>query len=363
MKKSRRRSKMLVASAVVAVLAVMPPVAAKPVGQVEDLKVGKGRLFITKSNGKTVGKTLADNVKIRLKGADGTSKGDLNDLARGARILNLKDTDDDNEIEVVVLKELPSGSTDCSFDTDEDADEDGESFDESWDCSLGFEDDESDEDFDCAFDSSRDFSEGDGSMDLSWDCSYDYGDDTYELSWDCSMDASESYSSDAEEADAADPAEPGDEDPADPADPGDETDPSVIEVEGDVSFDCAWDSSEPLAGPLWVCSLDAATLSFECLSEELGASFGYAFDLSQIAGQSDLSFQPDNVEEGDEGDEDDLACSGDDESGYDCAFDGAMSSGACEVDWSTDHYTDANGGDTSGDLSYYCVIEQAPAQP
>lgn len=328
----KRTNKLRALALLVAVMAIgiltSPGALAAGRGRVDGYRPARDVLRVAKADGSVKRIDTSAHPKVLLKDADGdTEVADENELSDGAKVLGLRDPDDDGEIEKIVLKELPSGSSDCSFDSSEDIDEDGDSNDESFDCSLDYDGDNESESKDCSFDKSGDQELGDRSKSLSWDCSYDYSDDENDSSWDCSFDASEDRSADE----------------------------SGGSADGDFSFSCSWDSSLPSDAPLFDCSLDPATLSFTCVSAELGMDFGYEFDLSDVQFDAELDFNKDYVEDGEE-DEGALNCTSA-AGGAECSFDGDGESGNCTVDFSFSKDGDANGGSVDGDASYSCSWE------
>lgn len=299
-------------------------------GRVDGYNAGKGVLRVVKADGSVKRVETSARPKVVLKDASGeTELANENELADGAKVLGLRDPDDDGEIEKIVIKELASGSSDCSFDSSEDIDDDGSSSDESFDCSLNYDGDNESESKDCSFSKSGDQELGEASKSLSWDCSYDYSDDENDSSWDCSFDASEDRSAD-ESGGGAD---------------------------GDFSFDCSWDSSLPYEAPLWDCSFDTTALAFTCVSSALGADFGYAFDLTDVQFDAEVDFSEDYVEEEEE-DAGTLGCTST-ATGAECSFDGGGESGNCSVDFSFSKEGEADGGSVGGDASYSCSWEAA----
>ena len=297
-------------------------------GRVDGYRPAKDVLRVAKADGSVKRVETSARPKVVLKDADGdTELADENELSDGAKIVALRDPDDDGEVEKIIVKELASGSSDCSFDSSEDIDEDGSSSDESFDCSLDYDGDNESESKSCSFDKSGDQELGDRSKSLSWDCSYDYSDDENDSSWDCSFDASEDRSADE----------------------------SGGTADGDFSFDCSWDSSLPYGAPLFDCNLDSTSLAFTCASNALQMDFGYALDLSDVQFDAELDFNRDYVEEGD--DEDGTLNCTETASGAECSFDGSADSGNCSIDFSFTKDGDANGGSVSGDASYSCSWE------
>lgn len=297
-------------------------------GRIDGYRPAKDVLRVTKADGTVKRIKTSARPTVILKDADGNKEvANENELADGAKVLGVRDPDGDGEVEKIIVKELPSGSSDCSFDSSEDIDGDGSSSDESFDCSLDYDGDNESESKSCSFDKSGDQEHGDRSKSLSWDCSYDYSDDENDSSWDCSFDASEDRSADE----------------------------SGGSADGDFSFDCSWDSSLPFDAPLWECSLDSSGLSFTCVSAALQMDFSYALDLSDVQFDAEVDFHKDYVDE-DEDDSGSLDCT-ETADGVDCSFDGSGDSGTCSVDFSFNKDGDANGGSVSGDASYSCSWE------
>jgi len=286
-------------------------------GKVDGYKHGKHVLKLKKKGGEVVKVKTASKLAVTLIPRRGkASSGDVNDLVPGAKVL---DTEREGaKIDGLELRELPSGSSDCSFDTSE---SDGEG-DESFDCSMSYEGEKED----CSFDESSDKSAGDESSDSSWDCSFD--DDG--LSWDCSYDTSQSSS----------------------------TGPDGGDSDADFSFDCSWESAEKLDGPLWKCELDPPQLGFACNSSPLGQDFGAQLDTTGtgVTLGSYLDFSEDYAEEDEETDSVDCSKSGD---ALDCSFDGDGEAGDCEFDFSFDrsHEPGYVEGDVSGDGSMSCSYD------
>lgn len=306
------------------------PALARGVSRVDAFKPGKDVLRIVKPNGSVARKDVASNLKVILKDTDGnTSVANVNELADGAKVLGMKDPDDDGEIEKIILRELPSGSSDCSFDSSDDIDDDGESYDESFDCSLDYDGDNESESKDCSFDKSGDQELGDRSKSLSWDCSYDYSDDENDSSWDCSFDASEDRSADE----------------------------SGGTADGDFSFDCSWDSSLPFEAPLWECSFDPGVMGFTCRSDAQEMEFGYAFDVTDIQFDATVDFHKDYVSD-DEDESGNFGCTSS-AGAADCSFDGEADTGTCSFDFSFSKDGEADGGSVDGDASYSCDWEAA----
>ena len=299
--------------------AVLAPAALAQASRVDGYKPETRTLRVLKPSGALKRVKLARQAAVKLRDASGvTTRANLNELVDGAKILGLRDPDDDGVVEKVVLKELASGSADCSFDQ---SDEDGDG-DESWDCSLDYESDHSSESQDVSFDESSSAWGPDSDKDVSWDASYSYSDDQSELDWDCSFSASESRSDGS--------------------------------LDGDASFDCSWDSSEALESPLWTCDFKVGRFAFLCKAPSLdGMSFGYEFDLSDVDFAAFLDQQADYVKEADE-DEGSVACSAEGGGAYSCSFDTSLEAGDCDADWSYDESHTAFGGDLSGDFSFSC---------
>lgn len=297
-------------------------------GRIDGYRPARDLLLLTTASGSVKKIQTAPTPKVILRDADGNKEvANENELADGAKVLGVRDPDDDGEAEKVVVKELPSGSSDCSFDSSEDIDDDGSSSDESFSCSLDYDGNNESESKDCSFDKSGDQELGDRSKSLSWDCSYDYSDDENDSSWDCSFDASEDRSADE----------------------------SGGSADGDFSFDCSWDSSIPSDAPLWDCTLDTNALAFTCASAELQMDFGYAFDLTDVQFDAVLDFHKDYVDEEEDG-ASTIDCT-ETAGGAECSFDGDGETGTCSIDFSFSKDGDAYGGSVDGDASYSCDWE------
>lgn len=332
----RRKAGVALIGAVAIAGLLAPPAAARKIGQIEKYKVGKNQVVLNKG-GKAVKKKLAGKVKVVLKSKSGEkSRKDINELVAGAKVLRLADRNDDGKIDKVVLRELPSGGSDCSFDGSEESEDPSEvSVDESWDCDLDYDGINLDISESCSFDRSEDSSSdpsgGDSSRDMSWDCSYDESDDENDFSWDCDYDASESASWEPEGGDS----------------------------DGDTSFSCSWDSSVPLTEPLFDCAITQSPLGWHCTSAALDQSFGVTLDSAPVGFDPFLDFNEDYVDL----DEEDASasCSNDDAGSYSCSFDSGDEFGDCSVDFSFDvsNEPDGTGGDVSGDMSYSCSYEFA----
>jgi len=296
-----------------------PAALGSTLGRVDGYSKKTRTLRVHKPSGAIKRVRLGRQVVVKLRDASGkTTLTSINELVDGAKILGLGDPDDDGVVERVVLKELSSGSADCSFDqSDEENDADT-----SWDCSLDYDNGVADESQDVSFDQSSSTIGTDSDKDVSWDASYSYSDDAGDLDWDCSFSASESRSDGS--------------------------------LDGDASFDCSYDSSAPLAAPLWMCDFKPGQFAFVCKASSLGGmSFGYAFDLSDTGFGAFLDQQRDYIVEGDDEDGS-LACTAEGGGSYSCSFETSVEAGACDADWSYDESHTALGGDLSGDFSFSC---------
>jgi hypothetical protein len=322
----KRRTWAALLGAVVISGLISAPAMARAAGQVDEYRPRTDKLIVV-SDDAVKRKTLAGNVKVVLRDAKGRStRADINELVAGARVLRLADPDRDKVVEKVVLRELPSGSSDCSFDTSDDGSM-------SWDCSLDFDGLDDDETKSCSFDGSEDSSgganEGDRSRDFSWDCSYDQDGDEGDFSWDASYDASEGASWDGSGGDA----------------------------DGDTSFDASWDSSRPLETPLFKCTIVKDPLGWRCTSSALDQEFGVTLEGAPVGFEAYLDFSADHVDLDD--DETSSSCSKDGPGSFSCSFDTGAEDGDCSVDVSFDSSVDADnrGGDVSGDMSYSCSYD------
>lgn len=332
MEKVPRRSRLLtlLVGTLMALLMAAPPASARALGRVDDYRPAKHRLEMMK-DGRPVSRSLAKNVRVVLQDADGRKKlADVNALVTGARILKLRDQDGNGRYDKVIVRELPSGSSDCSFDQSEEDDGD-----ESWNCTVDHDGDDEDVDERCSYSSSEDGSSdadgGDTSSDVSWDCSYEERDEDEDegegMSWDCSYDASESAS----------------------------WDPSGGDSDGDTSFDCSWESPVPLTSPLWACAIVRNPLGWTCSSSHLEQSFGVTLTGSPVGFDAFLDFSRDYIDL----DEEDTtsACDSNGGGSFSCSFDAEGEVGGCEVDLSFDRTRDTHSGDISGDMSYSCSYE------
>ncbi|MBD8869791.1 hypothetical protein [Nocardioides donggukensis] len=314
----------------VAILAVacltfvgQPAVAASGAKHVGDVRAKAMKVRIDKPNGNRGWAEVSKQTRVVLKSRDGErTRGDLNDLARGAKVLRKRGTN--GELRRVVLAASPTGNADCSFDSSSD-DGDDVSNDESFDCSSDYDDGVVDTSEDCSYDASSDGPASDWSMDTSWDCSFSESDDRADsdIDWDCSYSASAGGYEDADGGD----------------------------VDADLDFDCSW-SGAGTGSALWDCRFLPGVLGFKCVSPQLGQEFTYTIDTESMQFVGGMDFSKDLITKkpGDRG----LSCSGSEVDGYDCDYDGGSESGNCGVDWSFDESRGTEDGDVSGSLSYDC---------
>lgn len=338
----KRRLPAVLACALLMGATLAPPASAGPRARVDRFQPGSQRLVLVKGD-RVIRKSLSDDVKVLLKNRAGQKqRADVNELVAGAVVLKLADTDDDGDIDKAILRELPSGSSDCSFDESEESESDEEgsesSVEESWSCDLDYEGIDSDISRDCSFDMSREgyseANEGEHEEEVSWDCSYDESNDEEDLSWDCSYDSSEATWWEGPEGGS----------------------------EGDTSFDCSWDSSVPLDAPLWDCAITEVPFGWSCTSEKLGQSFGATLQGAPIGFDAFLDLSADHLDL--DSDDSSASCS-DDGAGFSCSFETEDSDGDCEIEFSIDESAepDGTGGDVSGDMSYSCSNSPGPQDP
>lgn len=322
-----RRMLTLAVGTLTALALSAPPASARALGRVDDYRPAKQRLDMIK-DGRLVHRTIASDARVVLRDVDGgDTRADINELVTGAKVLSLRDTDGDGEIEKVILRERASGSSDCSFDYDE---EEGDG-DGSWDCTIDHDGDDEDVEEHCSYDASGgsgyEDGEGDTTRDVSWDCDYEEADDGDEegLSWSCSYDASESSSWDASGGDS----------------------------DGDTSFDCSWESPVPLDSPLWRCAISRDPLGWTCTSEQLEQSFGVTLDGAPSGGFDTFMDFSEDYEDLDE-DPVDSTCDANGGGSFSCSYDGDGVIGDCEIGISFDRSFEGDSGDVSGDMSYSC---------
>lgn len=309
----------LLFTSLLSVLLVSPANAA-PRARLDKFSPRTDVVRLDRADGKSVRAEVANDVRVRMVDSDGdVSRGDINELVRGAKVLGWKK--EDGEIVKIRLRERATGSSDCSFDTG-----DGTTDDNSFDCSNDYDDGNVDTDSDCSFDESGDGPANDRSEDVSWDCSYDKSIDGDDISWDCSFSASSSRYADAWGGD----------------------------VDADLDFDCSWGGDGVAAGTkLWECKFKPGVLGFRCASPQLNQEFEYEFDPATAELEGGLDFRNDYVDT-DEPSDGDVGCSGSAADGYDCSFDYEQEAGDCSADWDYDASREGTDGDVSGSLSYSC---------
>ncbi len=177
-----------VAIALTLVGMLLAPVAMAAKKQAWDYDPEEKVFVMVKEDGTIIKRKMVKKPRVKLVDKEGNvTRGDVNELAAGARVLKMKRKPaNPDKVRTVVLREKSSGSSDCSFDALQYDDLQGEdSFD--WDCSTEVELEGESISKSCSFDASMDFeaAEGeiDGSMDVSGDCSYDRETPTSSLSW------------------------------------------------------------------------------------------------------------------------------------------------------------------------------------
>ncbi|MFC6287843.1 hypothetical protein ACFP3Q_09780 [Nocardioides sp. GCM10027113] len=292
--------------------------------RVGDVRERAMKVRVDKAGGKSRWVEVTKRTRVILKNTrtGERTRQDVNELARGAKVLGKRVVD--GRLARVVLKEMPTGNADCSFDSSE---EDGDDVteDTSFDCSLDYDDGDTATDTDCSYDSSADGPANDWSMDTSWDCSYseDSEGDADGLDWDCSYSASAGGS---EEAGGGD-------------------------VDADFDFDCSW-SGAGTDAPLWDCTFLKGVMGFRCVSAELDQQFEYVLDSETMRFDGGFDFQSDLVDE--DTDDNGAGCAGNAADGYECSFDGEAGQGDCGLDWDFDSSRGSREGDVSGSMSYSC---------
>jgi hypothetical protein len=298
-----------------------------------------------------IGEVKAGAMKVRIDGAGGAdrwvkvdkrtkvllvakggkrSKGDLNDLVRGAHVVGKSVAG--GRAKQVTLRELGStGGTDCSFDSSEgDGDHVGD--DDSFECSTGYDDGEVETESDCVYESELDGPANDWSMDTGWECSYgeDTDGDSDALEWECAYGASAGGEEEAGEG----------------------------AIEAELEFECGW-SGAATDSALWDCRFRPGVLGFTCVSAQLGQEFGYTIDLETARFDGGMDFSEDVVNDGASGGPRMVDCEGSAAGGYQCEVEGEIGAGNCEIEWEYERSRATADGDVSGELAYSCEWESA----
>ena len=187
------RKRLAVAVAVVASVASSGALGGEKT--VMEYKPDKRVLKMVKDDGSVTKRKLVRRPTVKLVDRKGNvTVADINELATAGTVLRLKrKATDPKKVKKVVLRELRTGSSDCSFDAMQYKDVRGsKSFD--WGCSADLSTELESVSKSCDFDASIDVEPNERDMDMSGSCDYERETPDSSLAWDCSFDGSTSFS-------------------------------------------------------------------------------------------------------------------------------------------------------------------------